>query len=85
MWRNFLRINWDPSIKNILVYPVLHYNLGGIDINQEAQTNIKGIYAAGEATWGVHGKERIMGNSLTDIFVFGRIAGRNASIYAKRF
>lgn len=85
LWRNFLRINWDLSVKNILVYPILHYNLGGIDINQEAQTNIKGIYAAGEATWGVHGKERIMGNSLTDIFVFGRIAGRNASIYAKRF
>ena len=80
-----MRINWDLSVKNILVYPILHYNLGGIDINQEAQTNIKGIYAAGEATWGVHGKERIMGNSLTDIFVFGRIAGRNASIYAKRF
>ena len=84
LWRNFLRINWDPSVKNILVYPVLHYNLGGIDINQEAQTNIKGVYAAGEATWGVHGQERIMGNSLTDIFVFGRIAGRNASKYAKK-
>ena len=55
-----------------------------LEINEEAETNIKGIFAAGESTWGVHGKERMMGNSLTDIFVFGRIAGKNAAVYVNK-
>ena len=83
IFKKFNQIGYDLSKKDVIVYPVLHYNLGGIEINEEAETNIKGIFAAGESTWGVHGKERMMGNSLTDIFVFGRIAGKNAAIYVK--
>ena len=83
LWQKFSKINYDISRKDLLVYPILHYSLGGIDINEKTETNVKGVFAAGEATWGVHGKERIMGNSLTDIFVFGRIAGKNAASYVK--
>jgi len=74
----FLDHGHDLTKNPVLVYPIVHYSLGGIQIDEDAQTNIKGLYAAGETTWGVHGEERLMGNSLLDIFVFGRIAGTNA-------
>ena len=67
----------DPNHSPVLVYPVVHYSLGGIEINEKCETNITGLYAAGEATWGVHGDDRLMGNSLLDIFVFGRLAAQS--------
>ncbi|MGB0684435.1 MAG: FAD-dependent oxidoreductase [Magnetovibrionaceae bacterium] len=71
----------DLSSEPVLVYPVLHYSLGGLVINQNAETTVPGLFAAGEVTWGVHGEDRLMGNSLTDIFVFGRRAGVCAARY----
>ncbi len=70
------------------VTPAVHYTMGGIKIDKDAKvykTNgeyIKGLYAAGEVTGGVHGGNRLNGNGLTDAGVFGRIAGKNASNYA---
>lgn len=72
----------DLTKENVLVYPIVHYSLGGIEIDQDAMTSIPGIFAAGETTYGIHGEDRLMGNSLLDIFVFGRIAGKSASKYA---
>jgi len=69
----------DLCEQPVLVYPVLHYSLGGVQLDEHAETTVPGCFAAGEVTWGVHGKERLMGNSLLDIFVFGRIAGRSAA------
>ncbi len=65
--------------------PTVHHCMGGVKINTNAQvinTNgeiIEGLYAAGEVTGGIHGANRLGGNALADILVFGRIAGRNAA------
>ena len=67
----------------MLIYPSLHYQNGGIDINERCETNIPGLYVAGEASGGVHGRNRLMGNSVLDYNVFGRRAGQYASEYAK--
>jgi succinate dehydrogenase/fumarate reductase flavoprotein subunit len=66
-----------------LVYPTLHYQNGGLTYNPSCETSLPGLFAAGEVTGGVHGENRLFGNSLLDVLVFGRIAGRNAAIYAK--
>ena len=67
----------------ILVYPILHYQNGGICIGAKSETKIPGLYAAGEDVGGIHGTNRLMGNSLLDIIVFGRIAGTEAASYSQ--
>lgn len=83
MVRQFKRFNIDISKEPILVYPTLHYQNGGIKINTEGATTVPGLFAAGECEGGVHGRNRLIGNSTLDIFVFGRRAGRAAAQYAK--
>lgn len=67
------------------VGPAVHHTMGGIEINtntevlNEAGEIIKGLYAAGEVTGGIHGANRLGGNALADITTFGRIAGENAA------
>ena len=75
----FKRFGIDIAKVPMLVYPTLHYQNGGIAIDDQSQTTIPGLYAAGETTGGVHGHNRLMGNSLLDILVFGRRAGNAAS------
>ncbi|MFC1934863.1 FAD-binding protein [Chloroflexota bacterium] len=84
MVRQFDRYNIDIAKKPMLVYPTLHYQNGGIKINTDGATTIPGLFAAGECEGGVHGKNRLIGNSTLDIFVFGRRAGRAAAQYAKK-
>jgi len=79
MLRQFQRFDIDITKYPMLVYPTLHYQNGGIDINEKAETNIPGLYVAGEASGGVHGRNRLMGNSQLDIIVFGRRSGRYAA------
>ena len=84
MWRMFEKYGIDIRYEPILVYPTLHYQNGGLDINADGMTtNIKNLFVAGEAVGGIHGKNRLMGNSLLDIIVFGRNAGINAAATAK--
>jgi len=83
MVRQFRRYNIDITREAILVYPTLHYQNGGIKIDTEGVTNVPGLYAAGECTGGVHGRNRLIGNSTLELFVFGRRAGRAAAQYAK--
>lgn len=65
--------------------PTVHHTMGGIEINSKAEVIgkdgkiIKNLYAAGEVTGGIHGSNRLGGNALADITVFGKIAGKNAS------
>ena len=72
----------------IKVAPGIHHTMGGVKINTNTQvidTNgnvIPGLFAAGEVTGGVHGGNRIGGNAVADIVVYGRIAGANACLYA---
>jgi succinate dehydrogenase / fumarate reductase flavoprotein subunit/L-aspartate oxidase len=81
----FMRYGIDISKVPMLVYPTLHYQNGGLTITDSSATNVDGLFAAGEASGGVHGENRLMGNSLLDITVFGRRAGVNAAAYAKKF
>jgi len=83
MVRQFRRFDIDITREPILVYPTLHYQNGGIKINTDGATTVPGLFAAGECEGGVHGRNRLAGNSTLDIFVFGRRAGRAAARYAK--
>ena len=69
----------DIARQPMLVYPTLHYQNGGIKIRPDGSTGIESLFVAGEAAGGVHGSNRLMGNSLLDITVFGRRAGTAAA------
>ncbi len=85
MYRMYKRFGIDMTKDPILVFPTLHYQNGGVEINANAQV-LKGdgspyprFFAGGEVEGGVHGKNRLMGNSLLDYNVFGRRAGISAA------
>ena len=89
MYRMFKRFDIDMTKDPILVFPTLHYQNGGVEINANAQV-LKGdgspyprFFAGGEVEGGVHGKNRLMGNSLLDYNVFGRRAGISAARAAR--
>jgi succinate dehydrogenase / fumarate reductase flavoprotein subunit len=74
----------DITREPMEVGPTAHYVMGGIRVDPETQeTRIKGLFAAGECAAGMHGANRLGGNSLSDLLVFGRIAGLHAAKYAK--
>lgn len=77
--RRYERAGVDITSERVLVYPVLHYRNGGLVIDTEGRTTLPRIFAAGEITGGVHGTNRLMGNSLLDTVVYGRRAGRAAA------
>ena len=83
MMRMFGKHGIDIRKEPILIYPTLHYQNGGLKITDDTQTDIENLYAAGEVVGGIHGRNRLMGNSLLDIIVFGRNAGKYASEKAK--
>jgi succinate dehydrogenase / fumarate reductase flavoprotein subunit len=75
----FKKYDIDPTKEPILIYPTQHYQNGGVEINANGETNVPNLYMAGEVTGGIHGHNRLGSNSLQDIFVFGRRAGRHAA------
>ncbi|MEC9486163.1 MAG: FAD-dependent oxidoreductase [Prosthecochloris sp.] len=76
----------DPIEEPIPIRPTAHYSMGGIDTDIYGRTPMEGAYAAGEAACvSVHGANRLGGNSLLEILVFGRIAGHTAAEEAGRF
>ena len=79
----YLKAGMDITTERVLVYPVLHYRNGGLLIDENAATTLPGVFAAGEISGGVHGANRLMGNSLLDTVVYGRIAGRQAAEVAR--
>ncbi len=83
MYRMFGKYGIDIRKEPILVYPTLHYQNGGIDIAANGEAGVKNLFVAGEAVGGIHGRNRLMGNSLLDIIVFGRNAGHFAAERAK--
>ncbi len=83
MMRMFGKYGIDIRKEPILVYPTLHYQNGGLDITDDGMTGVENLYAAGEVVGGIHGRNRLMGNSLLDVIVFGRNAGINAAAKAK--
>ena len=83
MLRMYSKYGIDIRKTPILVYPTLHYQNGGLQITPDGQTCVENLFVAGEAVGGIHGRNRLMGNSLLDVIVFGRNAGQHASAKAK--
>jgi Aspartate oxidase len=84
MLRMYSKYDMDIRKNPILVYPTLHYQNGGIRITPDGQSDIENLFIAGEAVGGIHGRNRLMGNSLLDIIVFGRNAGQQASAKSRK-
>lgn len=84
MMRMFGKYGIDIRKEPILVYPTLHYQNGGLEISDDCSTGVENLYAAGEVAGGIHGRNRLMGNSLLDVIVFGRNAGIYAAAKAKK-
>ncbi len=84
MYHQFARFGIYMDKEPILTYPTQHYQNGGILINALGETGVKNLFAAGEVAGGIHGRNRLMGNSLLDILVFGRRAGQQAAEAALR-
>jgi len=74
----------DPVFEVIPIKPVAHYSMGGVDVDYDLQSSIKGLFCVGECSNAkVHGANRLGGNSLLEIVAFGRRAGENAYVYSK--
>src|SRR5437016_6844542 len=87
MYQQFLELaDVDITREPMEVFPTTHYMMGGVEGGPEAQAaTVPGLYAAGEVGGGLHGANRLGGNSLSDLLVFGRRAGTHAAQYARAF
>jgi succinate dehydrogenase / fumarate reductase flavoprotein subunit len=83
MVRMYKRFGIDMRKDPILVFPTLHYQNGGVETDPQCRTNVEGLFVAGEISGGVHGKNRLIGNSTLDCMVFGRRAGIQSAEYVK--
>ncbi len=85
MYHQFMQLaNLDITKEPMEVGPTTHYAMGGVRVNGETQaTNVPGLFAAGECAAGLHGANRLGGNSLSDLLVFGKRAGEFAAKYAR--
>ncbi|MFY9580797.1 MAG: FAD-binding protein [Gaiellaceae bacterium] len=83
MLRRYRAGGIDPLRERIFTYPVLHYQNGGLVIDENAETTLEGMFACGEIAGGTHGRNRMMGNSLLECCVFGRRAGAAAAERAR--
>lgn len=82
--RPLLMKNFSCAEKPLPILPMCHFFMGGISIDQNGQTEIPGLFAAGEVTGGLHGANRMGGNALGEVLVFGYRAGMSAREWAKR-
>ena len=83
MVRQYERYQVDIRKDPVLIYPTLHYQNGGVKIDVKGETPAHNLFVAGEASGGLHGRNRLMGNSLLDLMVFGKRAGQTAAERAK--
>ena len=83
MVRQYERYQVDIRKDPVLIYPTLHYQNGGVKIDAQGETPAPNLFVAGEASGGLHGRNRLMGNSLLDLMVFGKRAGQTAADRAK--
>jgi succinate dehydrogenase / fumarate reductase flavoprotein subunit/L-aspartate oxidase len=77
------RFGIDIAKDPVLIYPTLHYQNGGVKIGVNGESDVKNLFVAGEASGGLHGRNRLMGNSLLDLMVFGKRSGTTAASRAK--
>ena len=73
------RFGIDIAKDPVLIYPTLHYQNGGVKIDVNGESDVKNLFVAGEASGGLHGRNRLMGNSLLDLMVFGKRSGTTAA------
>ena len=83
MVQQFKDVGVDITKEPMEVAPTAHHFMGGVRINTDCETNIENLYAAGEASSGVHGANRLGGNALADTQVFGHIAGLSSAKQAQ--
>ena len=83
MVRQFARFGVDIIRDPMLIYPTLHYQNGGVTLKPDGSTSVPNLFGAGEISGGVHGRNRLMGNSLLEVTVYGRRAGRAAAQRAR--
>src|SRR5437867_2449832 len=83
MVRQYKRYGLDITKDPVLIYPTLHYQNGGVQIDVNGESGVRNLFVAGEASGGLHGRNRLMGNSLLDLMVFGKRAGTTAAERAK--
>src|SRR5436189_1240930 len=75
----------DITKEPMEIGPTCHYVMGGVEVDPDTGVSlVEGLYAAGEVAGGMHGSNRLGGNSLSDLLVFGRRCGLNAAYYAQR-
>ena len=74
-----LKSNIDLTKTPMLIYPTLHYQNGGVVIDNNGLSTVSGLYCIGELSGGIHGRNRLMGNALSEIISFGRRAGTHAA------
>src|SRR4029077_18992972 len=74
----------DLTRMPVEVAPIAHYHMGGVVANAQMQTELPGLFAAGEVVGGANGANRLSGNAITEALVFGRRAGRSAAAHAKK-
>lgn len=79
----YKRFGIDIAKEPMLIYPTLHYQNGGLEFTSDGATELPGLFLGGEVGGGTHGENRLMGNSLLDIMVYGRIAGKSAADYVR--
>src|SRR5438445_2809935 len=86
MYEQFLKLaDIDITRQPMEVAPTIHYAMGGVRVDAEtAASSVAGLYAAGEVAAGLHGANRLGGNSLSDLLVFGKRAGEHAGEFAKQ-
>src|SRR4249920_4009447 len=85
MYHHFKQLaDIDITKEPMEIGPTTHYIMGGVHVNAETQmSSVEGLFAAGECASGINGANRLGGNSLSDIVVFGKRAGEYAASYAK--
>ena len=81
--RDLLRRNFSCSLKPLRISPMCHHFMGGVVADPKGMTEIPGLFAAGEVVGGVHGANRMGGNALDEVLVFGHRAGGSAAEWAK--
>lgn len=84
MLRQFIDVGVDIRQGPMEISPSAHHFMGGVRIDETCQTSLPNLYACGEVTGGIHGANRLGGNSLAETQVFGKIAGRSAGKKAKK-
>lgn len=84
-WNRFMSAGIDLSREIVEVGPAAHSFMGGVKIDASCRSTVPGLLAAGETAGGVHGANRVGGNAGSEVFVFGRTAGRSAAEDAMRF